>query len=434
MQFWNQLKLEVKKEIHSSGLLMAIFDEIEFQSLTEKPELNEIQLGIGNLISKEIAQREINPIIIRQLKNIMNGQFVIQYQTTESPSQLQLNLENDVENQQSVERPLSFEFKPAWLMNPQFKLSQFVCCENSEFAYKCIEFMTTIVDTNIRQLFIHGPSGVGKTHLLHAFGWKFKDQNKAINVKVISAEEFINDFHLFLSKKQMSEFRGKYRLQTDVLLIDDVHIFSKTKSAQEELFNILNYYENNKKYIAFTSDTSPHDLIGFEERVLSRLQGGLSAKIHLPNKDARIKIANHKKIQFGYNIKDEIIQVVAERINQNVRSLEGVIHLIGNYQLAKKRLITCKELSELLPSVAVNFKKNNVEEILNEVAEEYLLKVSDLKSENRKVVIVSARRKAMFRLRSELNYSFSEIGRIFGKDHSTVMSAINKYQASIKIQ
>lgn len=431
-EIWSNLQTEVKKEIQDSGFLNAIFNEIEFMDLNTSMNPPMIQLGLVNSVSLSIAEKNLTPILRKHLEKVFSSSIDIKFAKLHSqnsklsPQQLPLLLEELAAQEESLRLP-DLQLKPQWFLNPSYQMNRFINGEHSNFAYKCVDFLTSTSAPEVKQLFLYGPSGVGKTHLLHALGWKFKEIPQYSKVKVFSAEEFMNDFHFYLSKKQMPEFRGKYRLQTDVLLIDDIHVLAKAKLAQEELFNIFNYYEQNNKFIAFTSDKSPHELEGFEPRLLTRFQGGLSAPIDLPDFVTRFKIAQEKQLEFGFSLSPETLHNLAQAVTSSVRSLEGALYKIGTYQKMMQKPITREELEKLLPALSLNQAPITEDLILTEVAKEFDLKIRDLKSTSRKALIVRARSQAMHRMREELALSYADIGRIFQRDHSSVISAIRKY-------
>lgn len=425
---WSDLQSKVCTEIEDSGFLKAIFKDVEFLDL-EAGESPILKLGVGNSISLRLAQRDLQGLIREKLKQVLNRSEVqVQFEASQSRQgdQLALLMVEDMVPEPNLRSPC-VEFRPKWFLNPDYKLESFVNGEHSDFAYKAVSLLTTANQTHLRQLFLYGPSGMGKTHLLHSLGWQFKEMQPGLNVKIFSADEFINDYHAYIAKKQMPEFRGKYRLKTDVLLIDDIHSMARAKGAQEELFNIFNYFEQAGKFIAFTCDKSPHTLEGFEPRLLTRFQGGLSAEVVTPDLATRIRILEFKQLKYGFNFSDQALQRIASSVTNSVRSLEGAILKVGAYQKLKGSLVSFEEMSRLIPSGATASEgKLTAEEVLNICASSSGLKVSDLKSTSRKREIVLARSQAMHRLRNELSLSYSEIGRIFCKDHSSVMSAIKR--------
>jgi chromosomal replication initiator protein len=312
-------------------------------------------------------------------------------------------------------------------LNQDFTLENFIQSEHSEFALQCMDALIKYEFQRPRQLLIYGEPGLGKTHLLTALGWSLKKHHKV--VKLVTGEDFINDFHAHINKKIMGDFRNKYRLKTDVLLIDDIHAIAKNKNAQEELFNLFNFYEQRHKILVFTSDLSIDELVDFEPRMISRFQGGLAAEVHKPDLETRLKILKSKNAKSGFEIDPSILLLIAQNVTQNIRSLEGALYKIGLFKKLKKNPLTADDLEKILHIKNMQKQTLSVEDILEDCAKNAGLKVYELKSQSRKHEIVKARNRAMLRMREELNLPFTEIGRILTKNHSTVMSGIANAKA-----
>lgn len=422
---WNSINQNLLTEINDSGLLKAVLMQMQFLGEATNGEAKSIKLSVANSLSLNIANNELSPIIKRELMKVLGHDLEITFECSES----QLALPDMEAVPETSLRTPEIDFKPKWFLNREYTLENFVDGDHSNFVINCLKSLSSNSEQKMNQFFLHGPSGMGKTHLLHALGWQFKALGK--NVKLLCADEFINDYHMYIAKKQMPEFRGKYRLKTDVLLIDDIHSMSRAKGAQEELFNIFNYYEQNQKFIAFTSDKSPNLLEKFEERLLTRFQGGLSAELTSPDYETRIRILQTKSQKLNFYLKDEVITYIAKAMTGSVRALEGALIKVGTYQKMKSVAVTMPELERLIPQVGcLGSTDLSVDSILTAAAIAANLKVSDLKSTSRKREIVTARNHAMLRMREELSLSFAEIGRIFMKDHSTVITAIKRTQNS----
>lgn len=429
---WLDILPSIKNEVRESSLLTTILSDIKLVDFQNSNEQGHLVLSISDSsFSKKIAETELCPLIERELKkSISVGKIKIEFSVRERQPLEQMSFSIDPETliQPEVKKS-TIEFRPKWFLNPNYKIDYFVNGVYSNFAYQSVLAIAQNNTLNVRQLFIYGDSGLGKTHLLHSLGWEFKDCASQLNVKLFSAEEFINDYHLYLSKKQMPEFRGKYRLNTDVLLIDDIHILAKAKGAQEELFNIFNYYEQTSKLIAFTSDKSPHELSGFEPRLLTRFQGGLTVKLFSPTKEDRFKILNFKQIQKGVLLSFEVLDLISSRIDKSIRSLEGILVSLAYAQNILGRAFTKEEAESYLPKIIESNDKKNVtsEAILAQEANESNISIHEIKSKSRKREHVMVRDKTIFRLRNELNLSYGDIGRLLNRDHSTVMTAYERY-------
>lgn len=279
--------------------------------------------------------------------------------------------------------------------------------------------------TAFNPLFLHGGSGVGKSHLLQAIGNHIKQITPSKTVLYIQADKFINQFIDSAKNNATNEFINFYNL-IDVLLIDDIQFFAGKEKSQEIFFNIFNHLHNNGKQLCITSDRPPKDLEGIEERLLSRLKWGLMAEMTMPDYDTRYTILEKKMYADGVILPKEVVEYVAYNINTNIRDLEGaMIALLAQASLVKR---------DIDIELAKKIIKNYVKSVSREVSVEYIQKTvceyigisTDLLKENtRKREVVNARQISMYLAKKYTKNSLKEIGRHFGnKDHSTVIHSI----------
>lgn len=422
---WNDIKLNLNTQVADHGPSLAVLESLQFLGMNEEIENGRLRLGLPSSLQIDMAERSLRPLIERQIRNLIDHknlgvEFVLS-QKSAKPSSPQLELGAVPETE--IKEPL-YKFLPKFSLNKDMTIENFVKGPQSSFAVECLKIFADPCSVNLGPLLIYGHSGLGKTHLLHSLGWQILKTNPEIRIKYVTGEEFINDYHSDISKKLMSEFRGKYRLKTDLLLIDDIHSIGRTKGAQEELFNILNYYAATNKMIAFTCDKSPDQLSDFEDRLKSRLQGGLSAEITTPDFETRFAIAVQKTLQFGLSLSPMLLEYLAQNIDQDLRALTGAI-----YKLGVMTKVSGREPDITLVEKALNINMGpkvtvNVDSLLALSAQKHGLKISDLKSTSRIRLVLNARNEAMKALRDQLGMSYAEIGRVFGKDHSTVMNAL----------
>ncbi len=279
-------------------------------------------------------------------------------------------------------------------------------------------------------LYIYGTTGTGKTHLLQAVA------NMAINnawrVRYATCEELLNDFVAFLQqKKDMYAFRESVR-NVDILLIDDVHLLSNKKSMQEEFFNMFNTLQACGRQIILTSDKQPCEIVGLEERLISRFESGLIIEIQPPSYEARLAILKqmreNKKSQC--RISDAILEFIAQNISANVRRLKGAfIRVISYCTLKKIDTIALEKVEELLQTILskeLEAKTVSIEDIQKTVAEYFGLKLNDILGSKRPKNIAEARLIAMYLSRKHTTLSLTEIGQAFGKTHATILNAMQK--------
>lgn len=281
-------------------------------------------------------------------------------------------------------------------------------------------------------LFLYGPSGVGKTHLLyaiaHAVSKKFPDKR----IAYIRGEEFLNQMVDAIQTQKNNEFRQKYRY-VDVFLMDDVQSFAKGRGTQEEMFHTFNaLYENNKQ-IVLTADVPPKDMYNLDERLKTRFEWGLSIDIQNPEYETRAAIIKNKAIERGLTLSDEIIEYIAKNISGSVRRLEGTLNkmmafgdLIGDTNKA-----SMKAIQDFINEAAEEFVLTPAM-IIGEVVSFFKIKEEEIRGHGRSKNIVMARQIAMYLLQKYNNISYVKIGEEFsGRDHTTVMYSIQRVKDKI---
>ncbi len=278
--------------------------------------------------------------------------------------------------------------------------------------------------TSFNPLMIYGPTGLGKTHLIHAIGGAIKDRFPEKQVLYVNAEKFTQQFVESMKNNTINDFKNFYQL-IDVLIIDDVHNFAGKEKTQDIFFHIFNELHQTNKQIVLTSDKPPKDLIGVEDRLLSRFKWGLTADLQIPDFETRMAIL-YKKMQLdGIELPQDVVEYVAHNIDSNMRDLEGaMVSLLAHSTLNKKEIDL-----PLAKQMLKNFIKNSSKEISIEyiqklVCEYFEVPVELLKSQTRKREIVQARQISMYLAKSHTKSSLKSIGMHFGgRDHSTVIYA-----------
>jgi chromosomal replication initiator protein len=272
--------------------------------------------------------------------------------------------------------------------------------------------------------------GLGKTHLLHAIGNACHADG--LNVLYVSSEEFTNDMINAIRTHTTQAFREKYR-SADVLLVDDIQFIAGKESTQEEFFHTFNTLHGQDKQIIVSSDRPPKSLVTLEERLRSRFEWGLSADIQAPDFETRLAILRSKAERTGRHISDEILESVAKQVQSNIRELEGALNRIIAFADLSGSVLTPSlveiALSDLLPS------RSDLEpaHVVDLVARKFNLTAEKLLGRDRTKDVAYPRQIAMYLLREEAKISFPQIGEALGgRDHSTVMSAIDKVKDQYK--
>jgi chromosomal replication initiator protein len=305
--------------------------------------------------------------------------------------------------------------------------STFVVGRTNEFAYNASLSIADNPSTTYNPLFIVGPTGLGKTHLMFAVWNQIRIRFPHLRVTYVDTSRFLSEFMSSLRHRTMDKFHAKYREKCDVLLMDDIHVLGRGEQIQEEFFQTFNHFYLMRKQVVVTSDRLPKDIPGLEDRIRTRLEGGLVADIKMPDFETRLAILRSKTEQRGLRIDDGVLQYVAKVSKRSVRELEGNLNKIEVYFSFSNAPITLDSAKQIL---ALDSEGNQItmEDIESLVATHYRLRATDLRGQARPKPIVTARQIAMWLIKKNLpNKSLVEIGRHFGgRDHTTVMNALQR--------
>ncbi len=274
-------------------------------------------------------------------------------------------------------------------------------------------------------LFIHGPTGLGKTHLMHAIAHSVYAANPAARIAYISSETFTNDFISALQSGSVAPFRRRYR-ELDLLLIDDIHFLAGKESTQDEFFHTFNELHNNHKQVVLTSDRPASEIAKLQERLVSRFQWGMVASIQAPGLETRIAILRKKAAARGLDLPPEIAEFIASRIARNVRNLEGAVTRIVGLTGMTRKPLELAQVEKLLHDILVEEASHTLtaEVIQRTVAEHYRIQMSDMPSKRRMQNIAFPRQVAMYLATQLTGMSLVSIGQAFGgRDHGTVIHA-----------
>lgn len=318
------------------------------------------------------------------------------------------------------------------VLNPKFRFENFIVGNNNEFACAAAYNITTgPVSDSYNPLLLYGGSGLGKTHLLHAVGNAILEEKPSANILYVTAEKFMNSFIEAIRNETNKAFREKFR-SIDVLLLDDIQFFAGKDGTQEEFFHTFNELIGNNKQIMMTSDRPPKDIYPLEERLRTRLSGGLMADIKPPDYETRIAILHAKVQSANVDIPDEIFDLVAQQVKSNIRELEGAIRTIVAYSEKSKKGIGLETANRILSDYfsASQKRKIDADYIIKQVESHFNLKDDEIKSTRRSKECTYPRQVAMYICRELTQLSLPQIGKEFGgRDHSTVMHSIKKIKS-----
>jgi len=322
----------------------------------------------------------------------------------------------------------------AFRYNPRYTFESFVVGSSNRFAYAAALAVADRPAQSYNPLFLHGGSGLGKTHLMHAIGHHVKELRPYTNVVYISTEAFTNDFISSVRRGDAHKFKNRYR-NCDIFLVDDIQFLTGKEGTQEEFFHTFNALHENGKQIVISSDRHPKDIATLEERLRSRFEGGLITDIQPPDLETRIAILQYKASQENIKILDETLFYIANNIPSNIRELEGALNRVAYY--ANFNNVTFIPLSlakEALRGVLPEKQKEpiTIEQIKQTVCNYFKIRIADLSSSRRDKAITTPRHIAMYLCREILGEPLLRIGAEFGgRDHSTVLHGCDKVQQEI---
>ena len=317
------------------------------------------------------------------------------------------------------------------LLNPSYTFENFVVGDSNQFAFLSAKAVSEQPGKIYNPLFIYGPTGLGKTHLLQSVGNFCLNGGKM--VICVTSEQFITDFTYNLNNHSMERFREKYR-NCDVLLIDDVQFLGKTDKIQEEFFHTFNEIHAKNGQIVMTSDRQPKLLKGFEDRLRTRFEWGIIADITPPELDTKIAIIKKKcefdKIYLG----TDVINYIATNMGDNIREIESAIINLNAYARLMRQEITLEFAKNILRDQIKEKRENiNLENIVEIVSKELNVKPSEMKSKSRSKNIVEARRIVIYLAKNLTPNSMPQIAQFFNmKDHSAVSHSIKKINELIE--
>ena len=320
-------------------------------------------------------------------------------------------------------------------LDPRYTFDKFVIGPSNNFVAAAAQRISESEDVAFNPVVIYGGVGLGKTHLMHAIAWKIRETNPNRKVVYLSAEKFMYQFVRALRQQETMEFKDQFR-SADVLMIDDVQFIAGKNSTQEEFFHTFNALVDQNKQIIVSSDRSPADLEGIEERLRSRLGWGIVGEIHQTSYELRLgillsKVDNLKNCIVPKNV----IEFLAHRITSNVRELEGALkRLVAHSQLVGRPISIESAHDVLHDLLRANNRRVTIEEIQKKVAEHFNIRLSDMSSPRRARAVARPRQIAMYLSKQLTSRSLPEIGRTFGgRDHTTVMHAVSRIE-SLKLE
>jgi len=335
------------------------------------------------------------------------------------------------------ENTLSHTFTDELYLNPKYVFSTFVVGKNNQFAHAASLAVAEMPAKNYNPLFLYGGAGLGKTHLMHAIGHHIIRNIPSLKVLYVSSEMFTNELIKAIRENKTGEFKTKYR-NIDVLLIDDIQFIEKKESVQEEIFHTINTLYEARKQIILSSDRPPKEIATLNERLRSRFEWGLIADIQPPDFETRVAILCKKAEIEDIPVNEdflEVIKVIAEKIQYNVRELEGAFIRVVAYASLTGQKITRDLAKEVLKDVfSMNDRYITPAVVKKHVCKHFNIKQVDMESSKRSRDLAYPRQIAMYICRDMTDLSLPKIGEAFGnRDHTTVLHACDKISSEIRL-
>ena len=406
---WNAAAAELKEKVSSTSYEI-FFKDLKPLSVDEDMRL---VLQAQNSVQKKFLELKFGKEIKEALSEAygFDADFVI---VCEDDSKT----ETEIKKEPVFKKTSDSDF---------YTFDNFMVGESNKYAYSVCRAVAENPGTAYNPLFLHGGTGLGKTHLLKAIKNQIEKDNPDYTCYYLSSESYTNEFIESLRNHTTHEFKNKYR-SADVLLIDDVQFFAGKESTQEEFFHTYNFLKEGNKQIILASDRPPKDIHPLEERLCGRFESGALMSIEYPELELRVAIVKNKAKYYNVNISDEVAYFIAETIKNNIRKIEGVINKTKADQFIKGTPPTVSSVKSIIKDIS---EENEplpvlVDRIITEVARVYDVKPEDIKSKKRQMNIKNARHVSIYIIREMTSVSLKDIGGFFSNlDHSSVHHAYN---------
>lgn len=452
---WNLVLDEIKKEF-SENTMRLWFNELELVLLTD----NAAVLAINSNFKRDMIEKRFLETIDKYMAQILGFEINTYIVSTENGPIDLSKFENttaeeaskpasNVFEQKSYEKPADskednkhFDYNevkeenekqdPIYSSN-DYTFDTFIVGNSNKFAHAACTAVAHSPAREYNPLFIYGPSGLGKTHLLYAITHEITARNPMTNIIYVKGEEFTNQMIDSIAKNYTSKFRDKYR-KADVLLIDDIQFIAGRESTQEEFFHTFNALYEEHKQIIMTSDRPPRDIKLLEDRLKTRFEWGLIADIQPPDFELRIAIMKNKAKMIGFTIPNDVLNFLAENLRSNVRQIEGAVKKISAQSFLTGAPITIELATSCVSDLLSGSEPVTItiDKILDTVSKKYGVPVDEIKARKRTKEIALARHVSVYIIRKVTDMSLPAIGKVFGRDHTTVLSSIDTIEKEIK--
>ncbi len=382
-------------------------------------------IGVQNAYARDWLEGRLTSTVTQLLSDIMNRTVEVRFVIWQETNRKE-------ENTKPVRAAYdeTFQAQGGLSLNPRYSFDTFVVGASNRLAHAASLAVAENPARAYNPLFLYGGVGLGKTHLLHAIGNDIVGQGA--NVLYVSSEEFTNDLINAIRTHTTQAFREKYR-RCDVLLIDDIQFIAGKESTQEEFFHTFNTLHGQDKQIVISSDRSPKAMITLEERLRSRFEWGLIADIQPPDLETRLAILRAKADRADRIVPNDILELIAQRMQTNIRELEGALNRILAYSDLRGQELSMELVESALADMLPQRRDLDPTRVLETVASVFGVDVDRILARDRSRQVALPRQVAMYLLREEAQISLPQIGAVLGgRDHTTVMYGCDKVAEMIE--
>ncbi|PLX25142.1 chromosomal replication initiator protein DnaA [Candidatus Parcubacteria bacterium] len=421
-----ELELLISKANFTTWFKNTFVDEINNQ---------EVVVGVPNAFTKVWLEKKYHDQIASALEKILsqnNLQVIYRVKNKEKNTNVSENIQKTIAKKDSPVNNLvnnnGFKSTKKFGLNSSYAFNRFVVGPGNELAQAAAHAAAQKPGEIYNPLFIYGGVGLGKTHLVQAVGNYILAKDPSKKVLYINSEKFTNDFIYAIKSGNTDKFKETYR-NIDVLLIDDIQFIAGKEQTQEEFFHTFNALHQNNKQIVISSDRPPKAIPAIENRLISRFEWGMIADISFPDFETRVAILETKCQDKNYPLGKDVIDYIAENIQENIRELEGALNRIIAFHQLNNTKPSLESVKAILGGISTNPKKAGLtsKKLLQVVSDFFDISLVDLLGASRKKELVVPRQISMYLMREELKASYPNIGNdIGGRDHTTAMHACVK--------
>jgi len=432
---WEDTLLEI--ELSISG---ANFNTWFKNTSIIKQESGTVFLGVPNTFVQEWLVKKYHNVILKILRSFNENIRVLEYVIHKEPINNLITKINKTgfkkltQTQINAQLPLDdLYINKEDNLNPKYTFNSFIIGSFNELANAAAQAVIKKQIVVYNPLFIYGPTGLGKTHLIQAIGNYIKKTRPTKKVIYITSEKFSTDYITSLQTGKINQFKEKYR-KYDFFIMDDIQFLSNKEKTQEELFHIFNTLYDNNKQIIFSSDKHPNYIPDIEERLKSRFNAGMTVDITEPDYDSKLAIIKAKIEKIEFFLKEECINLIAQSTQGNIREIEGILNSIIIQSQFKNKELSFNEIKIILKNNLKPKKLISIKDVIKIVSGFYNIEEAMFYKKTRKREIIKPRQVVMYLLREDFNISYPSIGEeLGGRDHTTIIYACDKIKKNLKI-